>query len=365
MWENISFFGLSLAVIAAILFFIVMFGWPFKVGNKNKTPFLAITAIVFFLTGGLALMQSFTGGLPGSVTPDGTTTTSGCVQPSGGNTATTSVAVRNPLSPSLVYLGAGAVGTYEAAFIDADGNILANGGPNGGTTLSYRDLSVTPCKTGSLVTLSTAAYNGVKVTADTLVPKREYVLLASNSTDLETEIFTTTFGNGDDAGTVGTGTQSSVITLGQNEPFDRIVQVHANRTGGSAQLGSSDGSWYISADIVSTATWAPSSDIAITSRTGGFTFEKVTCPSALVIKNSADVCWKVNKPLANSAGTLEYGFSAKASLANPAVADGNLTIYYDDENWFRDTDGKVKFGVADSAGTDIGESRSSTIFSIA
>ena len=79
----------------------------------------------------------------------------------------------------------------------------------------------------------------------------------------------------------------------------------------------------------------------------------VTCPASITANRNADKCWKM-RTLKASDGEVLLKSQLTADSGDPTSAGDNPVVCFDDKQYFRGTDGKVKYDFFSSGGTNQG-----------
>ena len=339
-----------------------------RMNKKGKVGGLAIfwTVLGVLFVGGV-LFYLFSGGIKSQevLGPSGEAGDTGdigplskvlCKSPGGGNTNSVLVNFRNGLNIAQEYpqLTTGLVAKWSTG--EASGTQSSSG------TKSYTTLAVAPCVSGDLYVLSSTAVNGMKVPFDSYPLTSNYDIKGQNGTRVGIEVYNSVYTS--ISGNSGGYTQNTTAqTLGTGGVVTGYLDIKANDTSSSA-FGSEEGGGMLAIDIGDLTSFSQNS-VFINSGTAGYTVSKVDCPADLVSGDNADVCYYLPQ-LKSSIGTVRLSYSITADRGDPTNANGDdIIFYFEDKNYFRDTDGVIKLGFKDQSATDIGTSQSSLTFNFA
>ena len=375
-----GFLGWSVLImlLSILVFLYAAFNSSVKKKKDMKNVLFVSSIAVFLIVGfsggfnqlstGQYLPAAISGTSPTPTTtitnPPSTVNTQGCIVPTSNNgKAVLDVIAPDQLTPTLQYDG------VSIDVSDGSHNFLTSGTANSGTSASSVSLNVAPCTSGFITALSnttSGGLNGAQLTFNSNTPTQSVIQLpVTQSSVVSMVALTSSYSSDDISNTAGAGasTNNSLTTahtLGQNSQLTGFVRIFANGTNngqfGTTDAGDGKGSWWLSAATPSgTAVYNPSTFLTLTSQTAGFTVTPATCPSSLATRNAAVACWVVNKPLRNIDGFLQLQYNLVGSLGDPNT---NVTVFADDTNWFRDTNGQVKHDLSNSAAADVGTSQS-------
>lgn len=312
------------------------------------------------------------------ITPTGGVVVTGCTQQTDG-TNTINSALRNELNSSLEYLAASVAVEYE------DGSAGPTGTLTGGTSLTKTALDAVPCKKGYLYVIGSTTIAGTKIPIHSFEMTKDYEITGARSTYLAWVIRNNALSNlTSDTAAQSPDTQSDTsIASGGTVTFYLDGQVNTgSKTFGyvnptkSGNLLPSDGSvgdpdgistpsdGVLYAFDLSTSKFSKSSGVALQGPSNNPLTKLSECPSdLLLLYSSSDVCY-TGKTLTAGDGMQRYTVTAQADLGEPGITD-DIYLRTLDKTYFRDTDGKIKLGYVDSAGTDAGAGNSVINISVA
>ena len=268
---------------------------------------------------------------------------------------------------------------------ESGGNTLATGTTTGGASLSYTNLNVKPCSLGSIYILGDNAVgvSSGRMVFDAFDTESEYQILGASSDVLALQAYD-----------IQGNTRSSGLTNGSNTQGDSFISGAGTTTGNAyyrnttlATGGSIKGQ--IGLDVNGTSTvfgnygttvlnpetgeydkvvLANDGVIASFDAVDGAIFSSeaytltqiddvglsgVTCPASITANRNADKCWKM-RTLKASDGEVLLKSQLTADSGDPTSSGDNPVVCFDDKQYFRGTDGKVKYDFFSSGGTNQG-----------
>lgn len=295
------------------------------------------------------------------------------------NTHALKTAVRNiENASSLGYLSV-------AVAAESDGNTLATGTTTGGASLSYTNLNVRPCSLGSIYILGDNAVgtSSGRMVFDAFKTESEYQLLGASSNVLALQAYDiqgNTRSNGQinasaeggdyfvsGAGTTTGNAYYRNTTLATGGSIKGQIGLDVNGTStvfgnyGTTILNPETGEYdkvelpsdgvIVSFDAVDGAIFSPSAYTLTQIDNVGLT--EVTCPQSITANRNADKCWKM-RTLKDADGEVLLKFQLTADSGNPTATGDNPVVCFDDKQYFRGTDGKVKYDFFSSGGLNQG-----------
>ena len=297
------------------------------------------------------------------------------------NTHALKTAVRNKENSSnLGYLAI-------AVAAESGGNTLSTGTTTGGSTLSYTNLNVRPCSLGSIYILGDNAVgtSSGRIAFDAFETESEYQILGAALDVLALQAYDiqgNTRSNGLINGSVDTGAIDYFVsgagttngnayyrntTLATGGSIKGQIGLDVNGTStvygnyGTTLLNPETGEYdkvevatdgvIASFDSVDGAIFSSSSYTLTQIDDVGLT--EVTCPDTIKANRNADRCWKM-RTLKASDGEALLKFQLTADSGNPTVTGDNPVVCFDDKQYFRGSDGKVKYDFYSSGGTNQG-----------
>ena len=301
------------------------------------------------------------------------------------NTHALKTAVRN--AENMSSLG------YLAVPVAAEsgGNTLATGTTTAGDSLGYTSLNVKPCSLGSIYILGDNAVgtSSGRMVFDAFETESEYQILGAASDVLALQAYDiqgNTRSNGNSSGnggaSSGTGGTNYFVSGAGSTDGNAYYLNTTLETGGSikGQIGldvngtstvyGNYGTTIVNPETGEYDKVEPATDGVIASfdsvdgaifSSSSFTFtqiddvglEVVACPASITANRNADKCWKM-RTLKASDGEILTKFQLTADSGNPTVSGDHPKLCFDDKQYFRGSDGKVKYDFFSSGGTNQG-----------
>lgn len=310
---------------------------------------------------GLTVFGNKIGGSTQSVASAATTTSTSasgasCERPTGGNTATFGVKVVNGQNSTYQQVAS------TAALIGSDGTTAGSVSTTDAAAEAFASMTPLPCVEGYLYVLGDSSTNGERVVANTLKANQNVAVPGSQNSRLIFSLYTNTLAadNQTDAsqGSVAINTTTHAIASGGS--YTGYVDVDFQSA--SSAFGTVDGGGYIAVDH-NLAVYSRENGVKIAS-TMGLGLTPVVCPADIATYLNADTCYHFDQLTSRGTATPNrLSVTLKADLGEPGATD-DVKIYFVDEQYFRDTDAKVKLGAYSSAGTDQGVANGLVIFDV-
>lgn len=280
-------------------------------------------------------------------------------------TNTVNVVYRNAENSSLGYLAA-------SVTAEVNGESQASGTTTSGATLSYLALNVPPCQSGKLYSLASTTeastildYNSFELTSNYEIKgaaTNVVSVLARDSTLSARSSGNSSFGlSGDTYAVSGTGAtdgnayyRNTSFSSGSSLNFYLDYTVNgSNGVYGALVDGQPAGDGVVlSFDAVDSAVWS-SNALTLASDTAGIVISKIICPQTISANRNAEACWKL-RTIKTSDGEVRLRGTLKADLGDPQLSGDNPVLCMDENVYFRDDDGDVKYGTHTSSGTNNG-----------
>lgn len=256
---------------------------------------------------------------------------------------------------------------------ESDGKTLDTGTTTGGSTLSYLQLDVTPCKTGMIYVLGT---NGVgvasaKKTFSSYESESQYVI-DSAASDVISILAYDRQGNKKSSGNVscltGDSTGASCYAVSGASTTDGAAYYSNTSltTGGSiqGQIGldvngttSVYGTYEATDGVMFSFDSVDASKFSVNaftlSQIDNIGLQQVTCPASIVANRNAEKCWS-SRTLKDTDGEVLLNYQLKADVGDPSVTGDSPVLCVDDKQFFRGADGNIKYDFFNSAGTNQG-----------
>lgn len=362
--------GAIFVIAGAILLLYRFIGNPRK---KDMVLGVGIVALVAgFLMGGATIVDELQGMVrPAAVSgvdAQQITVPTGAVcdrQTDGTNTLNT--VYRNVENSSLGYLA-------TSVTAEVDGESKSSGTTTAGSSLSYLALNVPPCEVGKIYSLqasdeasSVVDYSSYTLTSEyeikgaaggvvSLLGRDSTLTACSNVTVIPVTTCPSVTRTGSGVGTTDKTVyfRNNSFDSGSSLNFYLDYSINGTATAFGAMVNgqpASDGVIF-SLDTVDASKWSTNS-MSLTSDTAGIALSKVACPSSVAANRNAEVCWK-SRTLLASDGEIRVRGTLKADLGDPTASGDSPILCVDDNQYFRDTDGDVKYDAFDSSGTNKG-----------
>lgn len=272
-----------------------------------------------------------------------------CVYPSGGNTATLGVLVRNTQNSTYQQLAS------TTWLTDLNGVTKSSVATTDAAAKAFASMTPVPCVDGYLYVLGDGSTNSEKVKADSLIPNQNKEIDGTQNTRLTFSLYTNTL-QADNSSVGPSSAQGSV---------DINSTTHAISSGGSftgyidgdfqsasSAFGSRDGGVVIGADH-NLAVYSRENGVKLSSLTG-LAVSPISCPDDMSRYLNVDTCWKLDQVSSRATATpMRFTYTLKADLGEPGASD-DVNFYFVDNQYFLDTDGTIKMGAFNNGGTDQG-----------
>jgi len=326
-------------VVVAVLFFAGAISLSAPYFEPSKIPFIGS------MLGGTTASVAGTPSGPTSVASDGTV----CQRPTGGNTATLGVLVRNTQNSTYEQMAS------TTWLTDLSGVTQTSVTTTDAAAKAYASMTPVPCIDGYLYTLADTDTNSQKVKADSLVPNQNKEIQGSKASRLLFSVYTNTLGNDSSNGNVQNSVEMNTSThaIASGGSFQGYIDVDFQQA--SAQFGSDDGGIIVAVDH-NLAVYSRENGVKVTSQTGGVTLSPISCPSDVVTYLNGDTCYKISALNKNTPTPVRLSYTVKADLGEPGASD-DVSIFFQDNQYFLDQDGTIRLGAFNSAGTDQGVAR--------
>lgn len=366
--------GAAIAIVVSIgLFLWLMFGKPRRKDAIKTAAWILL--IGGFFIGGTSVFNELTGALqgfqPGAIvsgveagaitpTPPGII----CERQTDG-TNTVNLVYRNSQNSSLAYLAA-------SVTAEVNGESQDSGTTTAGASLSYLALNVPPCQTGKVYSLASTGqassvidYSSYELTSNYEILGASADVIAIQARDSTLAKASSVEANGSstsahEQAVSGSGTTdgnayftNTSFASGGSLNFYLDYTVNGSTTAYGAMINgqpASDGV-ILSFDSVDASKWSENA-LTLTSDTAGVTLRRTACPSSISANRNAEICWET-RTLKATDGEIRLRGTLKADLGDPVGGD-SPKLCIDDKEFFRDTDGDVKYEAFDSAGTNKG-----------
>lgn len=272
-----------------------------------------------------------------------------CVYPTGGNTASVGILMRNAQNSTYQQVA----GTTWLT--DLQGVTKTSQAITDGNSKSFAAMTAVPCVDGYIYVLGDSSVNGIKQKADTMIPNQNIELSGSQNSRLIFSLYTNTLAA--DNSSVGPESAQGSVTI--NSTTHSIASggsytgyIDVDFQSASSAWGSVDGGGVIGADH-NLADFSRENGVKLSSLTG-LSLTPITCPADMATYLNVDTCWKVDQLSSRGTATpARLSYTLKADLGDPGAAD-DVKFYFVDNQYFLDTDGQIKLGAFNSGGTDQG-----------
>lgn len=362
----------------AVLIGLVLLGYRL-IGKPKKKDAVMTGAVVLlvigFFIGGMSAFDEVTGMVKtqtqsitsGEQATSAVISTGQACERQTDGTNTLNVVYRNVENSSLGYLA-------SSVSAESGDESLASGTTTAGVSLSYLALSVPPCMTGKIYALGDTGESSAVVDFSSYELTSNYDIKGAPASVISVKAYDSTYtaSSGYNATTEGESASGDWISSPESSSDGTAYYANSTFSAGTSlnfyidyKVNDTTGAYgtllngqpasdgiILSFDSVDASKFSANA-LTLVSDTAGVTLTKIPCPASIANNRNADACWKTRTLLATD-GDVRLRGTLKADLGDPTVTGDNPILYIDDQQYFRDTDGTVKYGVFDSSGTNQG-----------